>query len=93
MHPPPGSGGRKTISAATYPGKCLPCRKKLFTHTGSLGYIYNMRYWMEVAHALQQFDPEETIHFVFIGDGVQWDELEVLKQEWNLNRVHFLGLT
>jgi len=66
--------------------------KKLFTHIGSLGYIHNMRYWMEVAHALQQFDPEETIHFVFIGDGAQRDELEVLKQEWNLNRVHFLGL-
>jgi glycosyltransferase involved in cell wall biosynthesis len=66
--------------------------KKLFTHIGSLGYIHNMRYWMEVARAMQQLDKTDNVRFVFIGDGADRAMLEQLKQDWELNNVYFLGL-
>ena len=66
--------------------------KKLFTHIGSLGFIHNMRYWMEVARALQSLPEASDILFVFIGDGAERGTLENLKAKWELDNVVFLGL-
>lgn len=66
--------------------------KKLFTHIGSLGFIHNMRYWIEVARALKTLPEASDIVFVFIGDGAQRSMLEGMKAEWGLENVIFLGL-
>lgn len=66
--------------------------KKLFTHIGSLGFIHNMRYWMEVARELKGLPGTSDILFVFIGDGAERGMLEDLKSEWQLDNVVFLGL-
>lgn len=66
--------------------------KRLFTHIGSLGYIHNMRYWMEVARALNTLPEASDILFVFIGDGAEREMLEGLKSQWKLDNVVFLGL-
>jgi glycosyltransferase involved in cell wall biosynthesis len=66
--------------------------KRLFTHIGSLGYIHNMKYWMEVARALNTLPEASDILFVFIGDGAEREMLEGLKSQWKLDNVVFLGL-
>ena len=43
--------------------------KKLLTHIGSLGFIHNMTYWIQVAKEMNELDTENQIQFVFIGDG------------------------
>ncbi|MBR9859449.1 glycosyltransferase family 4 protein [bacterium] len=66
--------------------------KSLFTHIGSLGFIHNMSYWMEVAEELKKQDPSSQYQMVFIGDGAERTMLEEWKVKSSLENVHFLGL-
>lgn len=65
---------------------------KLFTHIGSLGLIHNIKYWLKVAVELKKFPEGRNILFVFIGDGIERNELEIEKTNNSLLNVHFLGL-
>lgn len=66
--------------------------KYIYTHIGSLGFIHNMRYWMEVARILKGLPEGKDILLVFIGDGAERQMLEELKTKWQLDQVVFLGL-
>lgn len=66
--------------------------KPLFTHIGSLGFIHNCRFLLEVAKYLQLNHPRTEIEILFIGDGAQRAELFKFKEDHQLKNVHFLGL-
>lgn len=67
-------------------------QKKLFTHIGSLGLIHNVEYWIKVASEISALDSDGKIHFVFIGDGVERQDLERKLTELQLTNMIFLGL-
>ncbi len=64
--------------------------KRLVTHIGSLGLLHNVNYWIDVAVEVQKIS--EEVIFVFIGAGVERDELESRIQEERLSNFYFLGL-
>ena len=67
-------------------------KKKLFTHIGSLGFIHNISYWIEVAHHIQTIDPNENYLLIFIGDGANKLMLEEEIRKRGINNIVFLGL-
>ncbi|MCA0931600.1 glycosyltransferase family 4 protein [Lutimonas saemankumensis] len=66
--------------------------KKLFTHIGSLGYIHNIKFWLEVAQEIKTSSRGKEILLIFIGEGVERKQLENEKRNLSLFNVHFLGL-
>ena len=59
--------------------------KPYVLHLGSLGFIHNCRYLIEVA----RYIPE--IPMVFVGDGAERNDLEALVEKYQLANVFFLG--
>ncbi len=54
-------------------------------HLGSLGFIHNCSYLIEVARYIQE------IPMVFVGDGAERNDLEALVKKYQLSNVFFLG--
>lgn len=65
--------------------------KHLFTHIGSMGFIHNVGFWIEVATELQARG-DDSICVVLIGEGVERLHWENVVLQSNLRNVHFLGL-
>jgi len=65
--------------------------KHLFTHIGSMGFIHNVGFWIEVATELQARG-DDSICVVLIGEGVERLHWENVVRQNNLRNVHFLGL-
>lgn len=59
--------------------------KPYVLHLGSLGFIHNCSYLIEVA----RYIPE--IPMVFVGDGAERKELEALVEKYELTNVFFIG--
>jgi glycosyltransferase involved in cell wall biosynthesis len=59
--------------------------KPYVLHLGSLGFIHNCSYLIEVARHI----PE--IPMVFVGDGAERNDLEALVEKYQLSNVFFLG--
>lgn len=59
--------------------------KQYVLHLGSLGFIHNCSYLIEVA----RFIPE--IPMIFVGDGAERKDLEALVEKYQLSNVFFLG--
>ncbi len=59
--------------------------KPYVLHLGSLGFIHNCSYLIEVARHI----PE--IPMVFVGDGAERNDLEELVEKYKLSNVFFLG--
>ena len=59
--------------------------KPYVLHLGSLGFIHNVSYIIEVAQYLQEMP------FVLVGDGAERDFLEEKVAALDLNNVYFLG--
>ncbi len=59
--------------------------KPYVLHLGSLGYIHNCSYLIEVA----RYIPD--IPMVFIGDGAERKSLESKSKDYHLNNVYFIG--
>ena len=59
--------------------------KPYVLHLGSLGFIHNCSYLIEVARHI----PE--IPMVFVGDGAERKDLEALVEKYQLSNVFFLG--
>ena len=71
--------------ALTKEQRCIIGDKPYVLHLGSLGFIHNCRYLIEVARHI----PE--IPMVFVGDGAERLELEELVAKYELTNVFFLG--
>ncbi len=67
-------------------------KKKLLTHVGSLGFIHNVGYWLDVAKSVAELAPAADIVFVFIGEGADREMLERKVKEEKIMNVFFLGL-
>lgn len=67
-------------------------QKFIFTHIGSLGFIHNVDFLMEVARELKAMKVDKNIGMVFIGEGAERSQLEITKNKFQLNHVYFLGL-
>lgn len=65
---------------------------KLFTHIGSLGFIHNCKLILEAADIIKKAGMENDIKIIFIGDGAERNELELMKQNLELNNIEFWGL-
>ncbi len=65
--------------------------KKLFTHIGSLGLIHNISFWINVAVEISNIG-NNTITFIFIGEGAQRTMLEEMVASKGISNVEFLGL-
>jgi glycosyltransferase involved in cell wall biosynthesis len=65
--------------------------KKYFLHIGSLGFIHNVGFLIEAAYHIQYTLKQSDMVFVFIGDGVEKNELIQKTKDLNLNNVIFLG--
>jgi glycosyltransferase involved in cell wall biosynthesis len=59
--------------------------KPYVLHLGSLGFIHNCRYLIEVARHIP------GIPMVFVGDGAERNDLEVIVEKYQLANVFFLG--
>lgn len=66
--------------------------KVVLTHIGSIGYIHNVKFWVDLASAFQVSSFAKQYHFLFIGDGADKAKLEKLTEERGLTNVEFLGL-
>lgn len=64
---------------------------KILLHIGSLGLIHNIYFWLDIAEELKKMKIKDT-KFIFIGEGVNRDELEQIRIKKGLENVHFLGL-
>jgi glycosyltransferase involved in cell wall biosynthesis len=62
--------------------------QKLILHLGSLGFIHNCKYWIDLAAEIKN----PNYHIVFIGDGNERTVLEHLALEKNLKNVEFIGI-
>lgn len=62
--------------------------KKILLHMGSLGFIHNAGYWLEVARYIK----DDSILFLYIGEGAERKELELRVHELGIHNVRFLGL-
>lgn len=62
--------------------------KKLVLHLGSLGFIHNCGYWLDLAAEIEMSD----ICFVFIGDGNDRADLERIAKAKKLQNVEFVGI-
>ena len=71
--------------ALTKEQRCIIGDKPYVLHLGSLGFIHNCGYLIEVARHI----PE--IPMVFVGDGAERIELEELVAKYELTNVFFLG--
>lgn len=65
---------------------------KLFTHIGSLGFIHNCKLILEAAAIIKKSGREKDIKIIFIGDGAERNELELMKQNLELRNIEFWGL-
>lgn len=65
--------------------------KKIYTHTGSLGFIHNVGLLIRAMHEIQKQGRTDVI-LVLIGDGAERAELEVMADSMKDNLVFFLGL-
>ncbi len=65
---------------------------KLFTHIGSLGFIHNCKLILEAAAIIKKAGREKNIKIIFIGDGAERNELELMQQNLELNNIEFWGL-
>lgn len=61
---------------------------KLILHIGSLGFIHNCSYWLEVMKDINDKD----IQLIFIGDGAEREMLERKARIENIDNVRFEGL-
>ena len=66
--------------------------KMILTHIGSIGYIHNVRYWMQLAKEIAKRPGGKDILWVFIGEGAERQEMENFKEQWGLENVIFMGL-
>ena len=65
---------------------------KLFTHIGSLGFIHNCKLILESAAIIKKSGREKDIKIIFIGDGAERNELQLMKYNLDLRNIEFLGL-
>lgn len=65
---------------------------KLFTHIGSLGFIHNCKLILEAADIIKKAGRDKDIKIIFIGDGAERSELELIQQNLELNNIEFWGL-
>ena len=70
----------------------LAGKEKIFTHTGSLGFIHNCQLILQAAIHIKESGREKDIKIIFIGDGADRKELEAMKRKHGLANVIFLGL-
>lgn len=63
--------------------------KLTFMYSGYLGYSYDLTPFIEAAREFRDYD---DIHFMLIGEGPRWNELETLVNRYNLTNVTILPL-
>jgi glycosyltransferase involved in cell wall biosynthesis len=65
--------------------------KPFVSYIGSLGFIHNCGFILEVAEKCQGEFRKRNLQIVFIGDGSEKELLEKKKENLSLEFVHFLG--
>lgn len=63
--------------------------KKVFMYGGTLGYAQGLDSVLEAAALLKEDTPDA--HFLFVGDGQEWEKLVSMKEELQLDNVTFYG--
>lgn len=66
--------------------------KNMFLHIGSLGFIHNVKFLLQVAMVLKANFPSHKIIMVFIGEGAERTQLEKFSKENQLDNVIFTGI-
>lgn len=65
--------------------------KIILSHIGSLGFIHNIPFWVDVAFQINKRYPSNNFMFVFIGDGANKTDLEIKIDELNIANFKLLG--
>ncbi len=88
----PHGGDLDLFGGETVNNKAKVSNEKVFIHIGSLGFIHNCKLILEAALLLKKMGREKDIKIIFIGDGAERKDLELLKMKYELKNVEFLGL-